>query len=245
MLPAHAALALIASSLLGLAGCSGGAALGSGEDDLTGRPNVGFSAEISVVPVQQRREQCSIDTDRVEIRLTNAAAAEAINAALTRDYAGYFTAACADHRLDLHGAQEVTFNEGNILTVAISEETKTESSTSAGSSYDVLTFDLRTGSRIALRDALDPQGVERIVDACVAARGEARGDSMGYCARAAAAAHPDFAVEANGIRIHPDIPAPSFESGVEGVLVRWADLAGHIRHDAIQALSALAPPPNE
>src|SRR5687768_16862197 len=99
----RAAVLLFSCSVFALPGCAGGDGAGSSDADFTGAAanRAGLRAEVRVVPVQRTQDQCTLDTDRVEVILANSEAAHAINRALTRDYAGYFTAGCANHRLDL------------------------------------------------------------------------------------------------------------------------------------------------
>jgi hypothetical protein len=226
----------------GCASSTGEAARGSEQQVTT--TEAGLRAEIETVPLVASLGKCEVATSYLKVSGIDASAAFSINAKLARSMKDYATEEdCAEFTYSVDGGMTAAFNERGILTVTLSESSYYEGAAHPNHSWGVLNFDLRTGAVIDLDQAIDAAGRQIIIDKCTSVLGEGDLDNIfvGYCTNAVTSSEygtPTFAVETEGLRIHPTgLPHASFPQVVEGALVPWTALRGHITHDLVRAVA--------
>jgi hypothetical protein len=234
-------------------GSSSGGGGESGGDDAgngSGAQASTLKAQVREVPFTKTLDKCKIDVKQIEVKLDNAAAADAINRELkaTEKYNEYLDPTdCASNSFELEGGSTAAFNERGWLSVTVAESSFYEGAAHPANSYAVLNFDLKTGKKVQLNTVVDAEGLKIIAAKCTSILNTSEGvepgdDFLGDACKKAVETdvygNPVYAIEGGGLRIHPlSLPHAAFALGAEGALIPWADLKNHITNPVVKAIA--------
>jgi hypothetical protein len=101
-----------------------------------------------------------------------------------------------------------------------------------------MTFDLKTGARLTLREVLDDAGLAKARALCVAPASKlSTGNAQAECGAASDAIAASYLLEREGLRLFPFMK----QAQERGVLVPWSELRAHVTHPAVAKLASPAP----
>jgi hypothetical protein len=192
------------------------------------------AAKVQTVELRTRQDNCTIDHTYVVVSGIDGAAAKRINDLLARDAASLVQGEdCRGSRFSTSGLMSVSVNRRGLLSVLETGSSSIEGAAQAQYFLRTFTFDLQTGARLSLPDLLTDAGIKRIDARCNASWAEGATPSP-YCKAGAPGAAFTLG---NGVRYYqPEVPYALLETGLEGQLTPWADLAETFKHPRLAAL---------
>jgi hypothetical protein len=203
----------------------------------------GLRAEVTQTNTAQTNGRCAYKWNAVQVRLPNAAAARAINAALAVDIHADLTGVgydCTTDSISWSRRHEVTFNERGLLSIRLIDVwTEGSDDTRPARTLRSRTFDLRNGQLLDLENVVNAAGEETIVAEC---RAFLQPNPLAYVFCKAAvdgdeAGPPVYVIEAQGLRLHPSLNEVDAALELRGVVTPWSALRGQITHDSAAAIA--------